>query len=532
MTGRQHNPGAIAVVALAALALLIVAVPFPVWWLISTSDAPALVDVLREPGLHSALLRSLGIALAACLLASLIALPLASVLARRFGPSLSLVAPFGVLPILLPPFVTAALLQQVLASLGLSTITLPGWLPLRDSLDWLLVVSLAVHFFPLITLTLMLGLRDIDRGLEDSARNLGSGTWQTWRHVVLPLAAPGYLLGAVIVVLRILDEAGAPLVLGIDDLLAPRIVAEAVQHRGDAGTLAPALLMLAATALIAALTWNAVRPAGVFRATRCATAARRQGPLTRALGGGLLAAGLALAVAPGGMLLALWMANAVLPPVSEALPGFVLAVATGLACALLGLLFGAAGTAAGSAGALVRGVVPLVWTVPGILLALAYARGLPVLPLESETAAWLALALVVLLKLLPIGALLVSVPLRAVGGSVGDSARSLGASSAGIWLGPGAVALGGPLLTLFALGAAGLLNELTGALLLFPERPGPLTQQAFELARTGGDWLPAAAAVFLAAVLLALLAATWLGPRWCRRGNRGLDPEPSLGEIG
>ena len=52
-------------------------------------------------------------------------------------------------------------------------------------------------------------LRSVDPGLEDAAATLGAGRWVRFRHVTLPLIAPGVAAGAALAWARALGEFGA-----------------------------------------------------------------------------------------------------------------------------------------------------------------------------------------------------------------------------------------------------------------------------------------------------------------------------------
>ncbi|MFC1665600.1 ABC transporter permease, partial [Pseudomonadota bacterium] len=63
---------------------------------------------------------------------------------------------------------------------------------------------------------------NIDRAMEESAQNLGSSGTRLFRRIVFPLAMPGYVAGASLVFLKVFDDLGTPLLLNINDMLAPQ----------------------------------------------------------------------------------------------------------------------------------------------------------------------------------------------------------------------------------------------------------------------------------------------------------------------
>jgi iron(III) transport system permease protein len=71
----------------------------------------------------------------------------------------------------------------------------------------LLIVTLS--YFPLVYLPVAAALRGLDPALEETARSLGLGPWQTFVRVVLPQLRPALLGGMLLVGLHLLAEFGA-----------------------------------------------------------------------------------------------------------------------------------------------------------------------------------------------------------------------------------------------------------------------------------------------------------------------------------
>jgi len=65
-------------------------------------------------------------------------------------------------------------------------------------------------------------MRNIDGAMEESALNLGARGWRLFRRVIFPLAMPGYLAGAALVFVKVFDDLGTPLVMGVTNMLAPQ----------------------------------------------------------------------------------------------------------------------------------------------------------------------------------------------------------------------------------------------------------------------------------------------------------------------
>jgi iron(III) transport system permease protein len=80
----------------------------------------------------------------------------------------------------------------------------------------------SIHYFPFILINLSAALNNIDRAMEESAQNLGSSGMRLFRRIVFPLAMPGYIAGASLVFLKVFDDLGTPLLLNINNMLAPQ----------------------------------------------------------------------------------------------------------------------------------------------------------------------------------------------------------------------------------------------------------------------------------------------------------------------
>lgn len=68
--------------------------------------------------------------------------------------------------------------------------------------------------FPLAVLPLSSAMRAVSRSYEEAAATLGATRWQTLRHVMLPLAMPGLVSGALLVFAYNASAFAVPLLLG------------------------------------------------------------------------------------------------------------------------------------------------------------------------------------------------------------------------------------------------------------------------------------------------------------------------------
>ncbi|MCZ2441072.1 MAG: iron ABC transporter permease [Burkholderiales bacterium] len=168
---------------------------------------------------------SLWVALATTFFASVIAVPLAYLTVRFEFRGALLIQTLGVLPLIMPPFVGAVALQLIFGRSGSVNLLLDDWLgftiPIMDGLVGVTFVE-SIHYFPFILLNLVAAMRNIDGAMEESALNLGARGWRLFRRVIFPLAMPGYLAGAALVFVKVFDDLGTPLVMGVTNMLAPQ----------------------------------------------------------------------------------------------------------------------------------------------------------------------------------------------------------------------------------------------------------------------------------------------------------------------
>ena len=168
---------------------------------------------------------SLYVASMSVVFASLIAVPLAVILARYRFPGTALITTLGVLPLVMPPFVGAVAMQLVFGRNGTVNLLLMDWfgfrLDLMDGLNGVIFVQ-SLHYFPFILMNLTASLSNVDISMEEAGQNLGAKNFTLLRRIVLPLALPGYLAGASLVFVKVFDDLATPLMLNVTNMLAPQ----------------------------------------------------------------------------------------------------------------------------------------------------------------------------------------------------------------------------------------------------------------------------------------------------------------------
>ena len=158
-------------------------------------------------------------------LASLFALPLATITTRFEFKGALLIQTLGFVPLIMPPFAGAVAMQLLFGRNGTVNLLLDDYfgfkIPFMEGLNGVVFVQ-AVHYFPFILVNLSAALRNIDRAMEEAAQNLGCSGFRLFRRVVFPLALPGYVAGASLVFVKVFDDLATPLLLNVKDMLAPQ----------------------------------------------------------------------------------------------------------------------------------------------------------------------------------------------------------------------------------------------------------------------------------------------------------------------
>lgn len=208
----------LAVLAAAAIAVLRMSFGAPgnEWHAFTLQNYADLADSYFVKSLWLTLRLAFQSMVCAVLLAIPVALAMArteSRLARRFllaGVLLPLLVNlllqgYGWLVILGP----AGLLNQALLASGVIQRP-PQWLYRENGV----LLGLIQTAFPLAVLPMSSAMRAVSRSYEEAAATLGATRWQTLRHVMLPLAMPGLVSGALLVFAYNASAFAVPLLLG------------------------------------------------------------------------------------------------------------------------------------------------------------------------------------------------------------------------------------------------------------------------------------------------------------------------------
>jgi iron(III) transport system permease protein len=186
-----------------AIATLGVPLGMIAYWLTQPGAAAITPADVSPELLWNAATASLGLGLAAAFVTTLIALPLAFLLARYPGKIATLFER--------TVFIAQGMPGLVIA-LAIVSIAVRFLLPLYQSAA-LLIIAYAILFLPLALVSVRAALMQAQPRLEETARSLGLNAMQTAWRVLLPLAGPGLGSAAAMVFISVVTELNATLLL-------------------------------------------------------------------------------------------------------------------------------------------------------------------------------------------------------------------------------------------------------------------------------------------------------------------------------
>ena len=180
-----------------------------------------LISVFQNPIYREGLWNAFALGIMSTAVTLAIAFPLALVGHRYNFFGKPLLGVLVLVPMILPPFIGAVGVKQILGVNGAFNAMLIDWGLMSASLpyDWLangrftgIVLMNALHLYPILYMNIAAALSNLDPAMEQAAENLGCPPWKRFVRITLPLAMPGVFAGASIVFIWAFTELGVPLV--------------------------------------------------------------------------------------------------------------------------------------------------------------------------------------------------------------------------------------------------------------------------------------------------------------------------------
>lgn len=189
-----------------------------------------LLEVFRDPLSRRGLVNAVGVAVCTTALSIVLALPLAVLQARFEFPFRRTVGALVLVPLILPPFVGAIGLHQLLGRTGALNSLLMSLGLVDEGIDFLgtggffaIVIVEALHLYPILYLNLVAALANLDPALDEAGESMGASAWRRFRDITLPLIRPGLFAGSTIVFIWSFTELGTPLIFDFQEITPVQI---------------------------------------------------------------------------------------------------------------------------------------------------------------------------------------------------------------------------------------------------------------------------------------------------------------------
>ncbi|MFN4244428.1 MAG: ABC transporter permease [Tepidisphaerales bacterium] len=213
-----------------------------------------LYTIFSDPQLVAGLRNSVTVAVLTTGLALLISLPLAVLSVRFDFAGRGLMTALLLVPLILPPFVGAIGMRQLLSRFGpLSQLLGYG----EVGFDWLgtfrfagIVLIQALGLYPIMLLNLQAALANIDPAMEQAAYNLGASRRRVFFRITLPLMRPGLFAGCTLVLIWSFTELGTPLMFDFYTITPVQVFKQITDVAGSPLPYALVVVMLAASTVL------------------------------------------------------------------------------------------------------------------------------------------------------------------------------------------------------------------------------------------------------------------------------------------
>lgn len=217
------------------------------------------VEVFRNPIYLEGLVNAFLIAIASLALCFLIAMPLAFMTDRYEFPGKKILGAMVLVPLILPPFVGAIGVKQILGQAGALNAALVhmGLMDPAAPIDWLgqgrfwgVVILIALHLYPILYLNVVAALANVDPAMEEAAENLGCTGLRKFFRITLPLIMPGVFAGGTIVFIWAFTELGVPLMFDYSRVTSVQIFHGIMDIGGNPFPYALVLVLLVSSILL------------------------------------------------------------------------------------------------------------------------------------------------------------------------------------------------------------------------------------------------------------------------------------------
>ena len=196
-------------------------------------------NLFTSPEWMSSFAQSLVIALASSALATLLGTLAAIGLWRLSGRFVETLRAFLLLPLMVPPIISAMACYR-------------WWVPMGLIDSYLgIILAHSILAIPMVVITVSAALANFDLKLEQASRSLGASLATTIRRVILPAIRPGIVAGALFAFILSWDEIVVTLFISKFDVFTlPRRLWNGMRENTDPTVAAAAVVLICATLII------------------------------------------------------------------------------------------------------------------------------------------------------------------------------------------------------------------------------------------------------------------------------------------
>lgn len=207
------------------------------------------------------LLNSIYFSVGSCVVSFAIGTFLAWVSERTNTPLRKLFIIMALVPFIIPGVLSTIswilLLSPKIGLINVGLMDLFGWseAPFNIYSMWGMIWAESIHGYPLIFLLMSAAFRNMDTSLEEAALTSGSGTWESFRRVTLPLMKPAVFSVLLITFIRAIESFEAAALIGLPariSVMTTKIYLAIHQFPSDfglAGAYAVTLLVISAVGI-------------------------------------------------------------------------------------------------------------------------------------------------------------------------------------------------------------------------------------------------------------------------------------------
>ncbi|MDF1850347.1 MAG: iron ABC transporter permease [Verrucomicrobiales bacterium] len=220
--------------------------------------AAYILEIFKNPVYVEGLLNSFYMGLFTTLLCLVIAIPLALISNTWDFRGKEILNSLVLIPLILPPFVGALGVKQLLGQAGVlnSALIELGLMSAEAPFDWLgegrlfgVVLMNALHLYPIAYLNVSAALANVDPAMEEAAENLGCHGFRRLWKITFPLIMPGLFAGATIIFIWSFTELGVPLIFDFTRVTSVQIFDGIKDLSGNPFPYALVVVMLVATVI-------------------------------------------------------------------------------------------------------------------------------------------------------------------------------------------------------------------------------------------------------------------------------------------